>query len=723
MRCGPASGSGWKRFNPGDLLGGAAAAAVALPQSMGLGIVLFAAMGYDASAGAAAGLVGAALLLLISGGVGATRGMISAPNGPMTMLLVGVMGTLAAEGRGGETAIATLAAVLMLTGVFQILFARLGGAQLVKYIPYPVVTGLVSGVGFLMVKSQWLLLAGHWQAGEAVFQNLFPFVIALLTAGVMLATPLLTRGRIPGAVGALFAGIMLYYLLAAVTPVSPADEWVVGVIPSLASMHFGFSLGTFSELPWRIIITSALALTVLGMTACLVTALVADAKTGCRHDSTTEITAQGAAQIVIGLAGGLGGWGTKGATLVAIDAGGRRYVAVAAGLFFLLLMLFGTAAGAYLPVSVLAAIVATVGVRMIDVNIITWLRHRRTRVDALVALLVIAVIVGFNLVAAVGAGVLLSVLLFIALQARTPIVHRRVDARTYRSVVRRTEEENAVLRRDGGRAVMYELKGALFFATADRLRTALGEDLERTDALILHFRRVSYVDMSAMIVLMQLSDEARAKGCELLFCHLHKSIGFGRKAAKAFARIDPKRRFDHRVFSDTDTAFEYAENRLLERAGARRQEAVRSVPAAANDFCRELDAAAVAFITGMGRIRALEPAALLFDRGDRAESLFLVLEGAVEIRLYSGKHAYMRLAKYTPGTYFGEVAFIDPGTRSAAAVVVASAVLLEFDRGELSRLEHGARTDIVTAIFKAIAVRQSRELRRSAEEIRRLEQW
>jgi len=90
--------SGRYRPEAGDLMGGFAGAAVVLPQAMGLGIVLFSVMGYEAAAGAAAGLLGATILLLVSGGAGATIGMISAPNGPMTMLLVGIMGALAAEG-------------------------------------------------------------------------------------------------------------------------------------------------------------------------------------------------------------------------------------------------------------------------------------------------------------------------------------------------------------------------------------------------------------------------------------------------------------------------------------------------------------------------------------------------------------------------------------------------------------------------------------------------
>jgi len=712
------------RFTTGDLLGGFAGAAVVLPQAMGLGIVLFGVMGYDPSAGAAAGLLGATILLLVSGGAGATIGMISAPNGPMTMLLVGVMTLMARQGAASGTMLLTLSSILMLTGIFQIVFAMAGGAQLIKYIPYPVVSGLVTGVGLLMVKSQIGLLAKGWNSPlPGSSEEIYPLFIALLSMGAMALTPKLSGKKIPGAVGALVSGIAFFYLFAFFLPFPVRDAWMVGTIPSLSSVHFGFDLRQIDTLPYRNILLSSLALTVLGMTDCLVTSLVADSKTGTRHNSRREMTAQGVAEILAGLSGALGGWGTKGATLVSIEAGGRRYAAVSAGIFFLGLMLFGGAVGSLLPICVLAGIVAMVGLGMIDGNILFWLRHKRTRADALIALSVVAVIVTVNLVAAVGVGVLISVLLFIRTQTKTSIVHRRITAREHRSVVKRSGEEREILEKNGASIVMYELKDNLFFATADKLRTRLGKELEEASVLILHFRRVRYIDMSAMVVLLQLSDEAERKQCELIFCHLHKGLGFGKKAAKTFSHIDPHRRFRRRVFRDTDTAFEYAENLLLRQHGCSEARKNISVPVSSNDFFQNMKPEAVRAISSAGVRRVFEKKTLLFERGEYGDSLFLVLEGEVEIRLYAGKREYKRLAKYGPGTYFGEISFISPGPRSAAAVIPNAGILLELRQSDLERLEEGKECTILSEILKRISIRQSEELRRSAEEIRRLEKW
>ncbi len=712
------------KFSWGDILGGFSGAAVALPQSMGLGIVLFIAMGLDASTGALAGLIGATLLLFVSGGIGATIGMMSAPNGPMTMLLVGVMGSMSAQGASSDLMLLTLSAILVTTGLFQILFSLLGGTQLIKFIPYPVVAGLVTGVGLLMLKSQWSLLAKGFEGVIPLsLQTGYPLLIAVITALVMMLLPKVTAKRIPGAVGGLIIGIALYYLLLTFLPLSAQTDWVVGAIPSVSGIHIGIPIDSLQLLSIETVVLSALALMILGTTDSLVTSLVADSKTQKRHNSKKEIIAQGSAEVLIGLIGGLGGWGTKGATLVAIDAGGRRWSAVFAGLFFLVLMLFAGSAGAYLPVSVLAGIVAMVGIGMVDRNIFSWIQYQHTRLDAIVALLVVITIVSFNLVTAVGIGVLISILLFVSRQTRNAILHRRITAKEHHSFCARSNEALDILEQYGEAIVLYELKGDLFFATADRLRTEITEEMEEGKILILHFRRVKYIDLSAMIVLLQIAQEASEKGCELIFCHLHKGLGFGRKASKAFKHIDVKQKFSSKVFVDTDKALEYAENLLLAQKGYVEPPLTQEVPLEENNFCSKMDAEQKTIIKQVGKVHNISKDLVLFEKGDYGDSLFLILKGSLEIRLYTDTYEYTRLAKYGSGTYFGEISFIAPGPRSAQAIVLEDAKLLEVSRDALMQLQESAQAKLALALLLEIGVTLSNELRRSAADIQRLEQW
>ncbi len=708
----------------GDLLGGFAGAAVALPQSIGLGVLLFTAMGLPVSEGALAGLMGLIILQFVVGGFGATVGIISAPNGPMTMLLVGALGGLASQGADASLLLPTLSAILILTGVFQVIFSLLGGTSIIKYIPYPVIAGLIAGVGIQMLFSQIGMLAKELEGRKIPdsVEEIFGYLVALLTMILMYLTPRLSRGKVPAAVGGLLGGILVYFLLLQLLPIQARESWVVGVIPALEGLHFGFPMDRIADLPLPLIVGAAAALTLLGTVDSLVTSLVADSKTGARHDSRKEIVAQGSAEIVVGLAGALGGWGTKGATLVATDAGGRRWAPIVAGLVTLGLMLFAGGAGRYLPVSVLAGIVAMVGIGMVDRNIFTWLRRKETRVDGWVALLVVAVTLSVSLVVAVAIGMGVAMLLFLYREAKRPIVHRISSGRQHRSNCRYPKEALDLLDRYGDEFVLYELRGDLFFGTTDRLRRELEPELSRRKTLILHLRRVESMDLSAMIVLLQLGEEAKRRGCELVYCHLHEGLGFGRKIRKAFRSIDRRYEFDNPVLADGDSALEYAERALLRRHGFH-LESSRRVPPEENDLFEGLSEVQRGALLAIARPVRVEQGKKIYKRGKKGESLYLLLKGTVEQRLKFAKKSYKRIAKYEAGAYFGELAFIRDGRRETDAVAVEDVELLTIDQADLEKLDPAIYRDLRLALLSRFSLDMNRALRFAAREIRRLERW
>jgi SulP family sulfate permease len=716
---------GWLRpLTIGDILGGFAGAAVALPQAIGIGVLLFTTMGLEASAGALAGLMGLLILQFVVGGFGATIGIISAPNGPMTMLLVGVMGTLSAQGSDSGTLLLTLSAILLLTGVFQVIFALLGGTGIIKYIPYPVIAGLVAGLGIQMLFSQAALLAKELEGRRLpdTPEELFGFAVAILTMGVMMIVPRWSRGRVPPAVAGLIGGILIYFLLLHVLPVVPRESWVVGVIPSFEGMHFGLPLDRLGTLSWQMVLSAAAALTLLGTVDSLVTSLVADSKTGERHSSRREIVAQGTAEIVIGLSGALGGWGTKGATLVATDAGGRRWAPIVAGVIVLGLLLFAGGVGAYLPVSVLAGIVAMVGIGMVDRSIFGWLKREETRLDVVIALLVVAVTLSVSLVVAVAIGMGVAMGLFLYREAKRPIVHRRSSGRDRRSSFHYPSDAIALLEEHGEELVMYELRGDLFFGTADRLRRELEPELERRRTLILHLRRVDSLDISAVIVLLQLGESARKAGCELVYCHLHEGLGFGRKVHKAFSAIDRRYAFDARIFADGDSAFEYAERKLLREHGYR-LETSRYVAPEENELFRGMSEKQRGRLLELGRKMTLEQGETIYRRKELGESLYLLLSGEVELRLDLKRSAYKRVVKYAPGAYFGELAFIEPRPRAAEAVAVSRVELMEFRHSDLLLLEEKKLAKLSRALITQISRSLIDALDYASREIRRLEEW
>jgi SulP family sulfate permease len=269
---------------------------------------------------------------------------------------------------------------------------------------------------------------------------------------------------------------------------------------------------------------------------------------------------------------------------------------------------------------------------------------------------------------------------------------------------------------------MYELRGDLFFGTADRLRRELAPELARRRPLILHLRRVDSLDLSAAIVLLQLGESARKVGCELVYCHLHEGLGFGRKIHKALDAIDSRYRFDARVFADGDSAFEYAERKLLRERGFRLRSS-RYVPPEENELFKGMSEKQRDRLLELGRKVTLEQGETIYRRKELGESLYLLLSGEVELRLDLKRSAYKRVVKYAPGAYFGELAFIEPRPRNADAVAVSRVELMEFRHEDLDQLEEKKLAKLSRALVTRISRNLIEALDYASKEIRRLEEW
>lgn len=713
----------WKKhgFSVGDLLGGIAGGAAALPQSMGLGVVLFTAIGLDAAAGASAGLLGAAVLSLGSGMVGATRGMISAPNGPVTMLLVASLATLVAGGVEVSDLPLALSIILLLAGIVQFLIGIAGGGQLVKYIPFPVVAGLVTGIGILMILSQARSLTGSLsQMLDDIWMGI-PVVTAVITlAGIVVTRRYIPK--LPSVISGSLVGIAGFHLLTQFTPGAFPAAWVVGDIPSLHGIAGVPELSAVRQLPFPDILAAALAVALLASIDSLLTAVIADGRTGLRHDARHELAVQGMSQIMIGLLGGLGGGGTKGSTLVAIEGGGRRWSAVVAGLVFLSLLLFIGPVGRLLPVSVLAGVIIYVGASMLDVNIFGWMSTRRLRMDAIVAITVVVTTLVYDLLVGLVVGVVGSVLLFIRGLLLQPVLHDRASGNERRSLKERGGEERHLLDEYGDRIVYAELRGNLFFGTADRLFTELMSDLDRPVWMVINMRRVQHIDTSALHILRQMAARLQHNGGTMVYANVYKHTSGTRKIHKAFTQLGGTLGLPMvKTFKSTDAALEYAEDSLLHSLNWQPPAAGKRVALIANNLCADLNSTTIEALSGVLRPLSLDRKARVYTQGDHGDAVYLVLEGEIETRLPTGLYHYKRIAKIGPGGYFGSVAFLQPGPRSTTAVVTAKAELLMLSRTALGSLEQSGNRKAAHLILQSIVKTVTGQLRWAREELARIE--
>ncbi len=702
-----------------DLAGGLTGAVAVLPQTIGLSVLLFTSMGMDASDGAVAGLIGAIVLLISSGLAGATTGMISAPNGPVTILLSGLVVKLAPHSSPAEILV-VLSAVLFCTGVFEIIFGLLKGGELVKLIPYPVVTSMISAIGILMIKSQIEQVTPD--PAVADWRKYIPLIVALVTLlSIYLAKRVLPR--MPGVLVGLMTGVFVFSLLIRGWD-NPDPRWVIGTLPKieLARIVHRFDGVDLRALPWELIITSALALTVLVTIDCLLTALVADNQTSLRHDSRKELAAQGIGQMIIGLVGGVGGGGTKGSTLANTMVGGRRWSPLFAALAILAMTLFGRNIGALLPLSALSGVIVFIGVRMINIDILLWLRDRRTRVDAINAILVIVATLLLDVTKAVGLGMVFAVVLFLRREVKRSLVRRQTNLCEYPSPRKRSEKHQLILAEHGDKGLLMELQGDLFFATTDQLFREVSKVLEGRLVIIFHFRRVLSLDMSGMMLLLQLSRLARKQGTEIVFCHFHKQLGFGKKMKEAFALFEGEGQRRVKIFHSTARALEYAEDQVLKNEYKDKNYGIADpVPFAENDLLKGFAEKEIQALLALSVKKEYNHKEVVVAKGEDSSSLYLVTSGFVEQRVYNGPVSYKVLAKYSPGTYFGKLTFLDPGPIAATFTAIGKTRVSKIRRADIEKLSNEGHEEFLAGLLFSIGKRLSRESVKLISEIKRLE--
>ena len=708
-----------KSFRPGDLWGGLSASALVLPQAMAFGIALWAPYTSDPAAAALSGLIAASCLCIASGFAFGTQGLVSAPTGPTLVLLAGAIAALNAAGLSGEALVTATLLTVALGGLLQALIGAFKLGHLIKYMPYPVVSGFMTGTAILMIMSQGRNLTGNGEGGW-LHGGWIPAATAAVTIAAMIWLPRYIK-RLPGTALGLIAGTVAFHLFGLFLPGGIPQSWIVGNLPPITDIRVGIDLSLLPQLPWPLIFVSALALAVLASLDTLLTSVVADVSTGARHHSRRELMGQGIGHMLSSMLGGMAGAGTTGATLVAVNSGGRYWAGVVTGVTFLLLILFMGPVAAVLPISVFAGIILHVAVfSMLDKDIVLWMRTPRARLDGLIALIVIAVTILYDLMVAVGLGVALAVIEFIRSQVQTAVVNRRRTIGEHTSLRRRPNPEFELLSQHAELVVTYELKGILFFGTTDHLLETMSEDLKRARYIVLDMQRVSQVDLTAIRLIEHMSGILRSRGGELILANVPASMGLVKQKGHRHERVVPYHDNQRlRTFSDGDRALEYAEDCLLRDLGQPGAMAGYTVGLGESGLLAGFDVEARTKLEGYFDRVDVAAGDYLFHSGDEGSELFVILRGQVEVLLPYQEGETMRLAKFGPGMCVGEVRFLEPGPRTADARATEDCELGVL-RHEVFRQLCRDHAELGLQLLLGLAHELSHNLRRADKKLRQL---
>lgn len=719
--------------------GGLAAMLVALPSAIAFGVTILAPLGGTyAAQGAVAGIIGAIVLGILAPLLGGTARLVSGPCAPAAAVLAALAAERIADGASAAETLVTLGLVAFLAGLLQVAFGLVRLGRLIKYMPYPVVSGYLSGVGLVMVTSQLPKLLGVDGGllldalSDPVAWNQRGIAVGVATMVAMLAAPRLTR-VVPGVILALAAGVVTYLALAladrsllelagnplVVGPVGAGAKADVPGAQAVAALRSALVALGPEEL--RQVAAPALTLAVLLSIDTLKTCVVLDALTRSRHRSDRELVGQGVANIASTVLGGVPGAGQMGATLVNMTSGGTtRASGVIEGVLALVAFVALGSLVAWVPNASLAAILIVIGVRMVDWNSLTMLRSRATLLDFAVIVAVVVVAKAVSLIAASGVGVALAIMLFVREQIGGAVVRRKLDGAQISSKQIRGREQRDVLVEQGERTVVLELQGSLFFGTADQLYRALEPEIARRHYVILDLRRVQSVDVTAIHVLGQVEGALRDHGGHLLLCDLPRSLPSGRDMVRYFREVglvtaEPRAR----AFDELDQALEWVENQILGEAGLGPVANEPPLELADMELLEGRKPETVAALLACIEARTVPPGSRVFSCGDGGDELFMIRRGAVRIMLPVSPEASHHLATFGRGAYFGEMAFLDHEARSADAIALVETDLYVLSRQRFDAFAAGhkrAAMALLLGIARSLAVR----LRQANGEVRSL---
>lgn len=707
---------------------------VALPSAIAFGVAIFAPLGGPfAAQGALAGILGATALGLVAPVFGGSSRLITAPCAPAAAVLSALAVTFSQQGTSAEAILLLLGVIGLLAGGIQIGLGLLGVGKLIKFIPFPVVSGYLSGVGLIIIGSQVPKFLGM-PGGTHVLSALQspsgwmwqPMLVGSVVIGTMVFIPKLTRA-VPAAILALLVGVASYLALAmldASLMTTQHNPLLVGALArsdgglaDILRQHWHALKMLDSEKILHVLAPSFTLATLLSIDT-LKTSVVVDTMTSTHHDSNRELVGQGLGNMASALMGGIPGSGTMGASLINISSGGTtRMSGLMAGVFSLAAFLLLSPLIAWVPVSALAAILIVIGFRMIDTHSLVFFFTPATRLDFMVILAVILVAIFVNLIAASGVGVLLAILLFIREQSRSSVVRNRIEGNEVFLKHAYKFQDIERIARNAGESVVFELQGSLFFGTANQLQLALEQEIGARKYVILSMRRVQSLDVTATHILEQIKDQLEERDAYLVFCDIPKNLPSGLKM-KRFLKDTGVVRPTNKAFAfrELDEALEWV---MSQGAGVAASQAMPVLEIHDIPIFMHQPQEALKALEDVMDLRHIKAGNKILNFGYEDDELLLIRRGSVKVMVPIHKKDSYHLATSGPGDFLGGMAFLEGSGHVTEAYALTDVEVFVLSRKHFNVLA-SLYPGLTLAIIESVALSLSTRLRVTISELQAL---
>ena len=508
----------------GDIFGGITAGIVALPLALAFGIQAFSGIA-DPKAGAIgalAGLVGATMLGFFASLFGGTHSQISGPTGPMTVVAATLTSAVWASSADISTVLVSMTMAGLFCGLFQIFFGIIKIGKYIRYIPYPVLSGFMSGIGIIIVLQQLYPLLGLKGSGSMI--SLLVNLPSAIMSGVSVKAFLLGLGtiliiyffpKITKKIPSTLVALVVMTVVALLCKIE--DHLTIGEIPS------GFPLPFFLKddinlqgLDWLTILKSSvipgLTLAGLGSIDTLLTSVVADNITKTKHNSNKELIGQGIGNGIASLFCGLPGAGATMRTVVNVKSGGRTQLSGMVHALFLLAGLLGLGSLVkYVPLSVLAGILITVGIGIIDFKGFRDL-FKIPKADAVVLIVVFLVTVFVDLLTAVGIGMVIACVLF--MKRAGDLVEGSYSSAEMTNFDKESpwHDENGIPENIKHKIYIQRLNGPIFFGSITRFQEVMHDVPQDVKIVIIRMRLVNFMDQSGLYAMETAIKDLQQRG-------------------------------------------------------------------------------------------------------------------------------------------------------------------------------------------------------------------